>query len=107
MADFNISVKMSVGILRSQVNDAFDFYVRGYHSQIFADDSVTLASISNKKVEDFTCKGSMKVGNLKTNSEKAAGIKVQVATRPDAKVEPGKLVNNDYTLSFTQSEFGA
>ena len=48
----------------------------------------------------------MKVANFEANFLKSTGIKVQVATLPDAQVEPGKLVNNDFTLSQASSKFG-
>lgn len=65
----------------------------------FADPKATLASLSEKKVEDFECNGNTKVGNFESKFAAATGLKVQVSTLPNAKVEPGVLVNNDFTLS--------
>lgn len=48
----------------------------------------------------------MKVGNFEAHFSKETGIKVQVATLPNAKAEPGKLVNNDFTLSQASVKFG-
>jgi len=106
MAEFNISGRMSVGRLRSQFRETFGLELRVYHGQKFADDAATLASISDKKVDNFECRGNMMVGNFETNFQNATGVKVQVATCADAKVEPGALVNNKFTLNEAKEKFG-
>lgn len=106
MASFNISGRMSVETLKDQFKKEFGLELRVYNGSIFADPKATLASISKKKVEDFECRSNMKVGNFESNFLEGAGIKVQVAVLPDAKVEPGVLVNNDFTLSEASAKFG-
>jgi hypothetical protein len=106
MAEFNISGRMSVGRLRNQFKEVFGLDLRVYHGQKFAEDSDTLASISDKKVDDFECRGNMLVGNFEDGFLNSTGIKVQVATCSNAKVEPGALVNNKFSLSEAQQKFG-
>jgi hypothetical protein len=106
MADFSISGRMSVAGLQNQFKKTFGLELRVYKGSKFADPKATLASLSEKKVEDFDCKGNTKVGNFEIKFEAATGLKVQVATLPNAKVEPGKLVNNDLTLSQASTKFG-
>ena len=106
MAEFNISGRMSVARLRNQFKETYGLDLRVYHGQKFADDSDTLASISNKKVDDFDCRGNMLVGNFEDSFLKSTGIKVQVATCANAKVEPGSLVNGKFSLSEAQQKFG-
>jgi hypothetical protein len=106
MADFKISGRMSVSGLQNQFKKTFGLELRVYKGPKFAEPKATLASLSDKKVDDFECKGNTKVGNFESKFESATGLKVQVATLPDAKVEPGKLVNNDFTLSKASSMFG-
>jgi len=99
MADFSISGRMSVAGLQRQFNKAFGLELRVYKGPKFADPKATLASLSNKKVDDFECKGNTKVGNFETKFEKATGLKVQVATLPSADGKSGALVSDDLTLS--------
>ena len=106
MADFKVSGRMSVTGLQNQFKKEFGLELRVYKGPKFADPKATLASLSDKKVDDFECKGNMKVGNFENNFEKATGLKVQVATLPDAPVDPGKLVNNEITLSQASKSFG-
>ncbi len=106
MADFNISGRMSVARLQSEFKKAYGLELRVYKGNTFADSKATLASLSDKKVDDFECAGNTKVGNFESRFENATGLKVQVATLKDAPKEPGKLVNNDYTLSQASSLFG-
>jgi hypothetical protein len=98
MADFNISGRMSVKALKNQFKNTFGLELRVYKGKQFADESETLARVSDKKVEDFTCKANMQVGNFETKFKEATGITVQVAVLPDAPKEPGTLINNTYTL---------
>jgi hypothetical protein len=106
MAEFSISGRLSVAGLQRQFKQTFGLELRVYKGNKFADEKATLASLSDKKVEDFQCAGNMKVGNFESRFESATGLKVQIATLPDAPVEPGKLVNNDFTLSQASSKFG-
>jgi len=106
MAEFNISGRLSVSGLKSQFKKTFGLEIRVYNGSNFADEKATLASISNKKVDDFECRGNMKVGNFEARFLEATGLKVQIATLPNATVEPGKLVNNDFTLTEASSKFG-
>lgn len=105
MAEFNISGRMSVARLQNQFKDSYGLGLRVYNGQKMADESATLASISDKKVEDFECAGNMKVGNFEARFLAATGIKVQVSTLPNARTEPNALVNNEYTLSEASSKF--
>ena len=106
MAEFNISGRMTVGSLKKQFEDAYGLELRVYNGAAFADESATLASISDKKVDDFECRANMLVGNFEGRFKEATGVKVQVATRADAKVEPGQLVNNSFTLGDASAKFG-
>ncbi len=106
MAEFSISGRMTVNGLQKQFKDSFGLDLRVYHGAKFADGKDTLASISAKKVEDFECKGNMQVGNFESKFLDATGIKVQVATLPNAPVEPGVLVGNEFTLSQASAKFG-
>jgi len=106
MAEFSISGRMSVAGLKNQFLKAFGLELRVYNGQKFADEKATLASLSSKKVDDFECKGNMKVGSFETKFEAATGLKVQIATSPNAKVEPNQLVNNEFTLAQAKTKFG-
>jgi hypothetical protein len=106
MAEFKISGRMSVAGLKNQFKTVYGLELRVYKGPKFADEKATLASLSEKKIDDFECRANMKVGSFETNFESATGLKVQVATLPDAKVEPGKLVNNEFTLGEAKRKFG-
>jgi len=99
MAEFNISGRMSVERLQKQFKEEFGLTLRVYNGSKFADAKATLASISDKKVEDVSCIGSIQVGNFEERMLKV-GIKVQVATGDD-----GLLVNNKYTLNEASKLF--
>jgi len=106
MSDFNISGRMSVAGLQNQFKDVYGLELRLFKGQRFADSKATLASLSDKKVDDFECNGNTKVVNFEARFEEATGLKVQVATLPNATVEPGVLVNNAFTLSEASRKFG-
>ncbi len=106
MAEFSISGRMSVSGLQNKFKNEYGLELRVYKSKKLADPKATLASLSEKKVDDFECKGNMKVGNFEVRFEAATGLTVQVATLLNAKVAPGQLVNNDYTLSQACEIFG-
>lgn len=106
MAELTISGRMTVSGIQNQFKKVYGLELRIFKGSKFADAKATLASLSDKKVEDFECGGNTKVGNFETRFEAATGLKVQVATLPDAKVEPGKLVNNDITLSKASATYG-
>lgn len=99
MAEFSISGRMSVGNLQKQFKNAFGLTLRVYKGNNFADASATLASISDKKVEDVSCIGSIQVGNFEERMSKV-GIKVQVATGDNS-----SLVSNSYTLNEASKLF--
>lgn len=106
MAEFNISGRMSVARLQNEFKAAYGLELRVYNGSKLAEASSTLASISSKKVDDFECAGNMKVSSFESRFSTATGLKVQIATLPNAAVEPGKLVNNDFTLSQASKKFG-
>ena len=91
--------------LKSQFAKAYGLELRVFNGQKFADEDATLASISDIKVEDFECRGSLLVGNFEDRFLKATGLKVQVATLPNAQTEPNALVNNKFTLSEASAKF--
>jgi hypothetical protein len=99
MAEFSISGRMSVGNLQNQFKKEFGLTLRVYKGNNFADSSATLASISDKKVEDVSCIGSIQVGNFEERMQNV-GIKVQVATGDNS-----QLVNNKYTLNEANKLF--
>lgn len=105
MADINISGRMTVKSLKAQFQKEFGLELRVYNGKIFAKEDATLASLSSKKVDDFECRGNLLVGNFETRFEAATGLKVQVATLTNAKVEPGVLVNGKYSLSEAGEKF--
>jgi hypothetical protein len=106
MSDFNISGRMSVAGLKNQFKKSYGLELRVYKGPKLADEKATLASLSDKKVDDFDCNGNTKVANFEARFEAATGLKVQVATLPNAPVEPGVLVNNAFTLSEASRKFG-
>ena len=59
MAEFNISGRMQVASLQNQFKEEFGLTLRVYKGNNFAEPSATLASISDKKVEDVSCIGSI------------------------------------------------
>ena len=99
MAEFSISGRMSVGNLQNQFKKEFGLTLRVYNGSKFADATATLASISDKKVEDVSCIGSIQVGNFEERMLKV-GLKVQVATGDNT-----LLVNNKYTLNEASKLF--
>ena len=102
MAEFKISGRMSVNGLKDQFQQVYGLELRVYKGSQFADGAATLASLSSKKVDDFECRGNMKIGNFEAAFEAATGLKVQVATLP-AEGKPGALLNNAFTLSEASS----
>jgi hypothetical protein len=99
MAEFNISGRMSVERLQNQFKEEFGLTLRVYNGSKFADSKATLASISEKKVEDVSCIGSIQVGNFEERMQNV-GLKVQVATGDNT-----QLVNNKYTLNEANKLF--
>jgi len=99
MAEFNISGRMSVERLQNQFKEEFGLTLRVYKGNNFADSKATLASISEKKVEDVSCIGSIQVGNFEERML-TVGLKVQVATGDNT-----QLVNNKYTLNEASKLF--
>ena len=100
MAEFKITGRLSVDGLRNQFKKTYGLTLRVYKGSKFADGKATLASLSDKKVEDFECSGNLMVGNFEKRFENATGLKVQVATGDDK-----SLVKDDLTLSKAQSMF--
>jgi hypothetical protein len=100
MAEFNISGRMQVASLQNQFKEEFGLTLRVYKGNNFAEPSATLASISDKKVEDVSCIGSIQAGNFEERM-KNVGIKVQVATGDNS-----SLVSNTYTLNEASKLFG-
>jgi hypothetical protein len=98
MAEFNISGRMLVKTLRNNFKNEFGLDLRVYKGNQFADEEATLASLSDKKVEDFACRSNMLIGNFETSFKEATGLKVQVALLPDTDQAPGALLNNAFTL---------
>jgi hypothetical protein len=95
MADLSIGGRMMVKTLKSNFKKEFNLTLRVYKGQKMADDDATLASLSDKKVDDFTVKANMQIGNFETKFLAATGLKVQVASPDD-----GYLVNNVENLSI-------
>ena len=83
MGELAISGKMQVKTLKNKFKEAFGLTLRVYKGNKFADESATLASLSDKKVEEFKASSNMKVGNFEDNFTKATGLKVQVASPND------------------------
>jgi len=100
MADLTISGRMMVKTLKSAFKKEYNLTLRIYKGNKFADDAATLASLSEKKVEDFSAKSNMKIGNFEERFEKATGLKVQIAS-PDDK----ELVLNQRTLAETKEVY--
>jgi hypothetical protein len=106
MADFSISGRLTVAGLKRQFEKEFGLELRVYKGAKFAEDNATLASLSDKKVDDFECKGNTQIGNFETKFEAATGLKVQVASLPNAPQDPGKLLDNSMTLSAASKTYG-
>jgi hypothetical protein len=83
MGELAISGRMQVKTLKAKFKEAFGLTLRVYKGNKFADESATLASLSDKKVEEFKASSNMKVGNFEDNFTKATGLKVQVASPND------------------------
>lgn len=94
MADLSISGRMMVKTLKSSFKKEYSLTLRVYKGNKFADDNATLASLSEKKVEDFSAKANMQIGNFEEKFEKATGLKVQVASPKDK-----ELAGNQRTLA--------
>lgn len=92
----NINEMMNVKTLKKEFNSEFGLTLRVYDGRSFADDEVTLASISKGDVKDaeFSPKKNMKIGNFEDKFQELFGIKVQIAGSDDS-----YLCNNDYTLA--------
>jgi hypothetical protein len=105
MAQFSISGRMTVKTLKSQFASTYGLELRVYKGNNFADENATLASISSKKVDDFECKSNMLVGNFEGRFKESTGLKVQIATLPNARTEPGVLVNDKFSLSEASAKF--
>jgi hypothetical protein len=105
MAKLIVSGRLSVKGLKQQFAKTYGLELRIYNGSKFADENATLASISSKKVDDFECKSNMLVGNFETRFSGATGLKVQIATLPNARTEPGQLVNNTFSLSEASAKF--
>ena len=105
MAELNISGRLTVKTLKTQFAKNFGLELRIYKGNNFADPDATLASISSKKVDDFECSLNMLVGNFEIRFKEATGLKVQIATLPNAKTEPGVLVNDKHTLGEASTKF--
>lgn len=104
MADFKVSGRLTVSGLQKQFTKEFGLELRVYKGKKFAEVASTLAKLSDKKVEDFACKGNMKIGNFETNFAEATGLTVQVASVGAAFGE-GKLIDNGLTLSQASTKF--
>jgi hypothetical protein len=83
MGELAISGRMQVKTLKAKFKEAFGLTLRVYKGNKFADESATLASLSDKKVAEFKASSNMKVGNFEDNFTKATGLKVQVASPND------------------------
>lgn len=106
MAEFSISGRMSVARLQAQFETNYGLELRVYKGNILADPKATLASLSDKKVDDFECNGNTKVGNFEARFKEATGLKVQVAVLSTSTSKwAGHLVNNDFTLSQASRGF--
>jgi hypothetical protein len=105
MAEFKISGRMTVKSLKSQFSKTYGLELRVYKGNKFAEEGATLASVSTKKVDDFDCRANTLVGNFETKFKASTGLKVQVATLPNAKTEPGVLVNDKMSLAEASAKF--
>jgi hypothetical protein len=94
MGELAISGRMQVKTLKAKFKESFGLTLRVYKGSNFADDGATLASLSEKKVEEFKANSNMKVGNFEENFNKATGLKVQVASPNDK-----ELCHDGSTLS--------
>ena len=100
MGELAISGRMQVKTLKAKFKESFGLTLRVYKGSKFADDSATLASLSDKKVEEFKANSNMKVGNFEENFNKATGLKVQVAS-PNDQV----LARDSSTLSESKKTY--
>ena len=100
MGELAISGRMQVKTLKAKFKESFGLTLRVYKGSKFADDSATLASLSDKKVEEFKANSNMKVGNFEENFNKATGLKVQVAS-PNDQV----LARDSSTLSEIKKKY--
>lgn len=100
MGELAITGRLTVKGLKAKFLQEYNLTLRIYKGSKFADENATLASLSDKKVEDFSAKSNMLIGNFEQRFEAATGLKVQVST-PDDSV----LVNNSAPLSSGKTAF--
>lgn len=100
MGELQITGRLTVKGLKAKFFKEYNLTLRVFKGSKFADENATLASLSDKKVEDFSAKSNMLVGNFEQRFENATGLKVQIAT-PDDTV----LVNNSAPLSSGKTAF--
>jgi len=105
MAQLNISGRLTVKGLKNEFSKTFGLDLRIYKGNKFADENATLASLSSKSINDFECRANTLVGNFEKKFTEATGLKVQIATLPNARVEPNLLVNDKFTLAEASAKF--
>jgi hypothetical protein len=83
MANLSISGRMSVKGLKKSFKKEYGLSLRVYKGKKFADEDATLASLSDKKVTEFSAKSNMLVGNFEKKLNDATGLNVQVSSPKD------------------------
>lgn len=97
MADFTISGQLKIGTLKKRFKESFGSTLRVYKGPRFADDDLTVAQLSGRKVpqgSEVSAHGNTKVAKFEQAVLETYGIKVQVSSPDDS-----KLVKDDITLS--------
>jgi len=99
LKDIRVTGNMKVLTLKQQFRESFGTEIRVYKTTNTgkgarpADDNATLASISEKKVEDITISKHKMVGEIEEEFKEKMGIGIQIMT-PDGK----KFAPNDIKL---------
>ena len=86
MHDIKVTGNMHVKTLKDKFKEEFGTEIRVYKStntgkgSRLADDKVTLASISDKKIEEITIKKSKTVGEIEDEFKEKLGLGIQIMT---------------------------
>ena len=97
LKDIRVTGNMKVSTLKQQFKEQFGTEIRVYKSTNTgkgarpADDSATLASISEKKVEDITISKHKTVGEVEEEFKEKVGIGIQIMTPDGSKFAPNDI----------------
>ena len=97
LKDIHVTGNMKVSTLKEQFKESFGTEIRVYKSvntgkgARLADNSVTLASISSKKVENITISKHKTVGEIEESFKENMGIGIQIMIPDGSKFAPNDI----------------